>query len=116
MLMFNVKWDVVTVAVSLCNRQDPHTIHYNQKAMCHHLASCLSVSSLTPFPTEERPRRVRKKWVVYEQQNLIPVYCLCRMPWNKDDIVKDPMVWCSNCKEWYRQLCVRIKSSILRDR
>ena len=100
----------IAFAVLLCNRQDPHTIHYDQKPMHKYLAACLSQQTLTPFPTKERPRRLRKKRVLHDQQ--LPVYCLCRMPWNKKDINKGPMVCCNVCKEWFHQLCMSIDSNV----
>ena len=63
------------------------------------------------FPCEKR--RSRKHCVIYEQDVL--VHCICRLPWNRFNEIRGPMVYCARYNEWYHQLCVGIQSSILYD-
>ena len=41
----------------------------------------------------------------------VPVFCICRLPWNKDStahFARGALVQCALCKEWYHQLCYQI--------
>ena len=101
----------IAFAKTLCMNEDPHSHKYNQAALRAHLGKCLERNMIDPFPSEVR--RSRKQRVIHEQD--VIVYCICRLPWDKFDEIRGPMVCCARCKEWYHQMCVGIQSSILSD-
>ena len=101
----------IAFAKTLCMDEDPHDHKYNQAALRVHLGKCFEKNTIEPFPCEKR--RSRKQRVIYEQD--VPVYCIYRLPWDKLDEKRGPMVCCARCNEWYHQLCVGIQSSILSD-
>ena len=43
----------------------------------------------------------------------MPVYCVCRLPWNKYDKKRGPLVKCNSCKTWYHQSCLKIKNDVI---
>ena len=93
-------------AVVLCMKGNPHTCNFNQDTMHPHLYKCFMESNIRPLPSLGRPRRSGiKKFLSLET---VQVFCLCRLPWDKYDTLRGPMVHCSKCKEWYHRLCCNI--------
>ena len=93
----------IAFAYTLCSGLDPHTIHYNQALMRPHFELCIDNEKFAMFLTSGQTTRKRLKFV-----KIVDIFCTCRMPWDKDDVVRGPMVQCCKCKEWYRENCCNI--------
>ena len=98
-------------ATTLCYGGDPHITSYNQEEFRAHLARCFESRCMTMFPAADRPRRLGRKRVL--SSKTIDVFCTCRLPWNKDDYQKGPLVQCQLCKEWYHEVCMDINKDII---
>ena len=61
--------------VSLCLRNDPHLLRYNQKQMRNHLYNCLERRSIMPFPVQVIPSRANCQRV--STTLTVTVYCTC---------------------------------------
>ena len=96
----------VAFAQVLCAGLDPHLTTFDQKSMREHLFSSFEDGELLPFPLAQRQRRLGRRRVVRKQK--VPVYCSCRLPWNKKDNVRGPLVSCHICNEWFHQDCENI--------
>ena len=92
-----VKWQsgcdcgifALVFATSLCTGHDPASILHEQTCMRWHLLDCLSKRIITPFSQKSQQRKTRMKKV---HTDLMPIYCLCRLP---DDGTR--MVQCDQC-------------------
>ena len=97
----------IAFAYSLCCGLDPHAMHFKQLQMRPHYECCIDAEKITMFPTSLRNRRqAAKARCLYSKK--VCVFCKCRLPWDRDDIVKGPMIQCHRCKEWYHKKCCRI--------
>ena len=96
----------VAFAQVLCAGLDPHLTTFDQKSMREHLFSSFEDGELLPFPLAQRQRRLGRRRVVRKQK--VPVYSSCRLPWNKKDNVRGPLVSCHICNEWFHQDCENI--------
>ena len=54
------------------------------------------------FPTSTR-QLIEKNRI--KSVKTVPVFCTCRLPWDKADTEKGSLVKCSQCKEWYHSKC-----------
>ena len=98
-------WAVCTsIATSLCKGHDPATILYDQPRMRDQLLSCIVAGKITTFPQRFSHHRAR---VNKAETELIPVFCKCRLP---DGGI---MIQCSQCDEWYHELCIRLPDKYL---
>ena len=93
----------VAFAQVLCAGLDPHLTTFDQKSMREHLCSSFEDGELLPFPLAQRQRRLGRRRVMRKQK--VPVYCSCRLPWNKKDDVRGPLVSCHICNEWFHRDC-----------
>ena len=96
----------IAFAQVLCAGLDPHLTTFNQKSMREYLFSSFEDGELLPFSLAQRQRclgrrRVMRKWKV-------SVYCSCRLPWNKKDDVRGPLVSCHICNKWFHRDCENI--------
>ena len=66
---------------------------------------------MTTFPSPDRPRRLAHGRLLSTKR--VPVYCVCRLPWNKYDKKRGPLVKCNSCKTWYHQSCLKIKNDVI---
>ena len=99
---------VVAFAQVLCAGLDPHLTTFDQKSMTEHLYSSFEDGELLPFPLVQRQRRLRRRVM----RKKVPVYCSCKLPWNKKDDVKGPLVSCHICIEWFHQDCKDIQDIV----
>ena len=99
----------IAFATSLCSGLDPHTLKYDQSKMRSNFLSCVESGCLSPFHIPGATRRLGRAYFVHTKK--VPVFCVCRLPWNKDStahIVRGTLVQCALCKEWYHQFCYEI--------
>ena len=93
----------IACATALCYGQNPSRIHWTQNKMREHLATCLTESKLTPFPS----RRIARSVPADIKQTLtFPVFCKCRMLEDRKGMLR-----CIQCMEWYHQKCCNIPRS-----
>ena len=93
----------IAFAQALCARVDPHLLAFDQCKMREHLHLCFEEEEISPFPPAKRSRRLTRKRITHS--SLVPVYCTCRLPWNKQDDHKGPLTQCNRCKEWFHKQC-----------
>ena len=101
----------IAFAASLCVRKDPHTERYAQAEMRQHLARCFEEKKITSFPNSDGRRRLGRHRIINRKK--VDVFCICRLPWDKYDGKRGPLVQCVLCKEWYHQKCLNIDQDIL---
>ena len=105
----------IAFAVALCSGLDPLRCSFKQAQMHSHLLTCFESQQISPFPVPDRPRRLAHKRVLLTTS--VSVYCVCRLPWNRHDQKRGPLVKCHLCKEWYHQLlCLNIVQDIITDK
>ena len=99
-------------AVTLCMNGDPHLFMYNQLGMRSHLYECFETSYISQFPPPpSHTRRTNRKRILHTYN--LRVYCSCRLPWDKYDHKKGPLVQCAVCKQWYHKRCLNIESIVI---
>jgi hypothetical protein len=86
-------------AHALLMGKDPRNFVYSHKAMREHLAQCFENKFMEPVPIECF-RTVRKSFVKIQN---FPVFCICRKVCGN---LKEDMVQCSFCSEWYHTVCI----------
>jgi hypothetical protein len=101
----------IAFAASLCARNDPHTERYAQTEMRQHLAQCFEEKKISSFPNSNGRRRLGRHRIINRKK--VDVFCICRLPWNKYDGKRGPLVQCIRCKEWYHQKCLNIDQDIV---
>ena len=101
----------VAFATALCSGIDPFTCSFKQTEMRSHLLTCFESHQLSTFPAPDRPRRLAHCRVLSTKR--VPVYCVCRLPWNKYDKKRGPLVKCHSCKLWFHQFCLNIDNDII---
>jgi len=104
----------IAFATSLCTRIDLHTLNYNQTQMRPQLIRSFEGGHLLPFHTPGKLRRMGRAYFLSTKE--VPVFCVCRLPWNKDNaahIAWGALVQYSSCKEWYHQFCCNIDDVVL---
>ena len=89
----------IAFATSILKGEDPSSVKYLQSSMRQHLVSCLEKQCMTVFPRQQGRRR---KLNPISVQEIIPVYCLCRLP------KSGRMAECTICGENYHRKCVGI--------
>lgn len=94
----------IAYATDLAHGNDPATRRYDQEKMRPHLRKCLIDRKLKVFPY----KAIFPSGNFHSEETLA-VYCLCRMP----EIKGQPMVECTNCKEWYHFVCEKVTSKSL---
>ena len=70
-----------------------------QNALWSHLICCLKAEKMTPFPRQPRQRR---KVNSIQEQEIVPIYCACRLP------EYGKMVLCDSCNVWYHRECAQV--------
>ena len=98
-------------AASLCVRKDSHTERYAQTEMRQHLARCFEEKKITSFPNSNGRRRLERHRIINRKK--VNIFCICRLPWDKYDGKRGPLVQCMRCKEWYHQKCLNINQDIV---
>ena len=101
----------VAFATALCSGVDPFSCSFKQTQMRSHLLTCFESQQMSTFPPPDRPRRLAHCRVLSTKR--VPVYCICRLPWNKYDTKRGPLVKCHSCKSWYHQLCLNIDNNVI---
>ena len=77
----------------------PHTTSSVQAAMGTHLCRCFELQSMSPFPAPRLTQKTRET-KNHPQAEWGCIYCVCRLPWDKYDHQRGPLVQC--CKyAWY---------------
>ncbi len=94
----------IAFAYALCCDLDPHSIQFNQSAMRAHFDLCVDKEKIDMFPVSTRCRQKNTKSRI-KSVKMVPVFCTYRLPWDKVDTVKGPLVKCSLYKEWYHSQC-----------
>jgi len=109
----NVQWQsgssdcglfAIAFATAICSGHDPATRVFDQSQMRQHMITCFNNRKITAFPERSMKRVVKKS-----KQEVIEVYCVCRLP---DD--GSVMIQCSRCEEWYHPSCVRVPRKFLK--
>jgi hypothetical protein len=73
----------VAFATALCSGINPFTCSFKQTEMRSHLLTCFESRKLSAFTPPDRPRRLAHCRELSTKR--VPVYCVCRLPWNKYD-------------------------------
>ena len=97
----------IAFVTSLC---DPHTERYAPTEMRQHLARCFEEKKITSFPSSDGRRRLGRHRIINRKK--VDVFCICRLPWDKYDGKRGPLVQCVLCKEWYHQKCSNIDQDV----
>ena len=95
----------IAFATALCSGHDPSKVLYHQPSMRSHLLNCISSEQITPFPERAVRRKVQKP-----RTELLPVFCICRLPDNGKT-----MVQCESCMEWFHAACVGLRKKYAKD-
>ena len=104
----------IAFASSLCFGLDPHTLKYNQMNLRSQFLSCIASDCIISPHIPDAKRRLGKAYFCHVRK--VPVYCICQLPWSKDDtahINRGALVQCSLCKEWYHQRCCGIDDIVI---
>ena len=101
----------IAFATTLCMGGYPHTPNYVQAAMRIHLCRCFELQVMSPFPAANLPRRLGRQRII-RKQNVV-VYCVCRLPWDKHDHQRGPLVRGCTCWEWYHKTCLAIDQNTI---
>ena len=75
-----------------------------QLKMCSHHECYIDAEKITMFPISIRNRLQEQDVCILSKY----MSFARRLPWDRDDIVKGPMIQCHWCKEWYHKKCCRI--------
>ena len=95
----NVQWQsgssdcglfALVFATSLCQGNDPVNISYDQQQMRRHLLQCIGRGTISAFPQRSGTHRTTKTSSSHIE--IVPVFCICRLPDNGET-----MVQCSSC-------------------
>ena len=101
----------IAFAYSLCCGLDPHNIHFNQSSTRAHFDLCVDNEKIDTFPTSSHcQQQITKNRI--KSVKLVHVFCSCRLPWDKADTERGPLVKCSQCKDWYHSKCDNIDLKI----
>lgn len=100
----------IAFIVTLALGEDPHITSYKQDQLRCHFVSCVDEKHFTRFPAPDRPRRLGRHRLLKKQE--VPVFCKCRLPWNRNS-TRGPLVECQSCKEWFHQECMGIEQSFI---
>ena len=95
----------IAFAVALCAGKDPHKCSFDQGQMRRHLYQCLEKGELSEFPASKKPRRCTSS---IKSIKTIQVYCMCRLPWDKDINLYGSLAQCDGCRNWFHQKCMNI--------
>ena len=79
-----------------------------------YLIRCHLTCKNLPFPLSSQPRRFRRRRVRKVQK--VPVYCHCRLPWDRRDTSHGSLAQCRKCKEWFHEDCANIPQDVFVDR
>lgn len=96
----------VAIATSLCNKESPESLEYEQESLREHLALAFISRELTPFPSKPVARELPSV-----RNERVKVFCVCRQ-------IKEgkKMVQCDGCKELYHVNCVNVPNHVLRNK
>ena len=100
----------IAFSLALCMGVDPNTITIDQGSSRAHLLTCFQCRKLKEFPIMKKPRRLSSKRVSVEKK--VKLFCVCWMPYSRDEDFKNPMAQCCRCKNWYHQHCAEIPNMI----
>ena len=100
----------IAFSICICNKLDPHTVGFDQSKMRSHYVACIERERFTQFPATSKPRRPRSRYIYTKD---VRIYCTCRCPWDKKDVVKGPLVQCKSCKELYHMMCCNINIDVV---
>ena len=98
-------------ATSLCWHQDPWTKIYLQSSLRGHFIDCCKTNDISPFPSSNESRRGKQNEIIHSEA--VNVFCVCRLPWNKNYTSRGSLAQCSVCKEWFHELCMKINKEII---
>ena len=93
-------------ATALCHGVDPMSCIYDQRQMRKHFWHCLTNRRMEVFPLH-RKRRIMPQPVKVEN---FPLYCHCRLPWDRNH-AHDDMMMCSICRDWFHETCDNAQSN-----
>lgn len=83
----------IAFATALMLGEQPEAFFFNQKSMRKNLKKCFEKQTMQIFPG----RGAKQETDPIKCTELIPVYCICRMP----DLTDSTLIECTTCKEWY---------------
>ena len=88
----------IASACAVCKGRNPGEMKFKQELMRHHLLMSLDNAVLTLFPY--KPLRKHQPNI---KEKRIPVYCVCRQPYNGEKMIE-----CSICKKWFHCSCMHV--------
>ncbi len=93
----------IACTTAICHGLDPSTCSYDQSKMRDHLLFSFEVGSVSVFPSSSKPRRKTMSKIL--STNSVPIYCNCRLPWNRQGKFSKDLVQCGKCREWFHDEC-----------
>ena len=93
----------LALITAICFGLDPVSMFFDQKEMRKHLLKSIVTQEITPFPT----LRKQEKRCMIVQSEIVPVYCICRLPSNKSE-----MIQCSSCTMCYHMECIKLPDTV----
>ena len=98
-------------AMALCTDSDPHLTNFVQEDLRAHLYKCFDSCLMLPFPAPDHKRRAGRQRIIHAKS--VDVFCICRLPWNRNNCKKGALVQCQMYKEWCHEECMGITADIL---
>ena len=87
----------IATATALCEGKSPNKYIWKVNNMRSHLANCFRVGNMSMFPFSSETRRCTDN---LNKIMSIPVYCYCRQPRTKRE-----MIYCKECLQWFHTEC-----------
>ena len=79
----------IACAASLCNGDEPSDQCWDEKKMRLHLLQCFESTSMSDFPASAAEDESYAQCTPTILNTLkVPVYCICRLPWHKEDMLQ----------------------------
>jgi len=95
----------LAVATTLCQKEDPSTIQWNQDLMWQHIQDCFESGKMTQFPLIEYNNENKGK---IKSTKTYELYCICRKRYKATDTMKR----CVKCMKWYHTSCITNHASL----
>ena len=97
----------IAIATDLCFGIQPGLTAYSQSKMRQHLVACFVKGKMEPFP-KMGDQFTNQATSAALSTTVVNVYYTCRLSEDR----KQRMARCTNCGEWYHQVCEAIPESV----